>query len=104
MRRNPAILVVLLLVTVLISSACVPLRTLGPVVTHEARVPDILLGPYDGPERPAEQVMTTSDHLRDLQAAGALETAQKLPSRAAAQFISSSDYLRDLQAADELQQ
>ncbi len=103
MRRNPPLLILLLLATLSISGACVPLRTLGPAVTHEARVPDILLGPYDGPERPAEQVVTTSDYLRDLQAAGALETAQKLPSRAAAQFISSSDYLRDLQAADALQ-
>ena len=102
MRRNPVTLLLLLLTMLLLCSACVPLRTLGPAVSHEARVPDILLQPYDARAMAVDQFITTSDHLRDLQAAGDLEFAQRLPTQLGTQFVSSSDHLRDLQAIGAL--
>jgi hypothetical protein len=102
MRRNPAVPTLLILAALLTCSACAPLRTLGPEVPHEARVPDILLGPYNAPEETSFAVVTTSDHLRDLQAAGHWEDVQRIPASVQGQPVTSSDYLRDLQAAGAL--
>lgn len=93
MWRIATPLTLLLIFAMLVVSACIALRTMGPAVEVSGRTPEILLaGPYDPPEKGAEPFLTTSDYLRDLQI---------LVDAGPTQILSTSDILRGVYLVNE---